>query len=267
MFIDDATGELGELWFVREETFLGYGEACRHYFGRHGKPVAFYSGKHGIFRVNQESTLGKGSGMTQFGRAMDELGMQIVCAHSPQAKGRIERANKTLQDGLVKALRLRNISTIDAANAYLPEYREDYHRRFAVLPRSAEDAHRPLLKGENLDHIPSHQERRVVSKNLTLQYDRVIYQIRSQRPGYALRKAKVTICVDGQGKVTSLNRNRPLSYTIYHKPAGQAEVVTSKTLDRRLREPHIPAADHPWRQYGRRLNGKPIGEAVRDGTD
>ena len=120
VFIDDATGKLLELWFVPEETFFAYCEAARHYFERYGKPVAFYSDKHGIFRVNQPQTIGKGQGLTQFGRAMQELDIQILCANSPQAKGRIERANQTLQDRLVKEMRLRGISDMEAGNAYLP---------------------------------------------------------------------------------------------------------------------------------------------------
>jgi transposase len=153
VYIDDATGQLLELWFVPDETFFGYCEASRHYFERYGKPVAFYSDKHGIFRVNQEQTVGLGSGLTQFGRAMQELDIQIICANTPQAKGRIERANQTLQDRLVKELRLLGISDIDSANAYLPEFRQDFNRRFAVAPRSNYDAHRPLLKTEKLDPI------------------------------------------------------------------------------------------------------------------
>ena len=98
VYIDDATGQLLELWFVPSETFFGYCEATRHYVERYGKPVAFYSDKHGIFRVNQERPLGTTSGLTQFGRAMQELDIQIICANTPQAKGRIERANESVKN-------------------------------------------------------------------------------------------------------------------------------------------------------------------------
>lgn len=177
VYIDDATGQLLELWFVPEETFFGYCEASRHYFERYGKPVAFYSDKHSIFRVNQPRPLGLSSGLTQFGRAMQELDIQILCANTPQAKGRIERANQTLQDRLVKELRLQGISDLPTANAFLPEFRQDFNRRFAVLPRSTHDAHRPLLPGENLDLILTHQETRTLSKNLTVQANNILYQI------------------------------------------------------------------------------------------
>jgi transposase len=260
VYIDDATGQLLELWFVPDETFFGYCEASRHYFERYGKPVAFYSDKHGIFRVNQEQTTGLGSGLTQFGRAMQELDIQIICANSPQAKGRIERANQTLQDRLVKELRLRGISNMQAGNAYLPEFREDFNRRFAVAPRSNHDAHRPLLKTENLDLILTHQETRTLSKNLTVQANKVIYQIQSDRPDYALRKAQVTVCENAKGEVTILYKNNPLSYTIYHKPTRQADVVDTKTLDHLIKLPKAPASNHPWRQYGQHISGKPIQE-------
>jgi transposase len=259
VYIDDATGQFLELRFVPDETFFAYCEASADYFERYGKPVAFYSDKHGIFRVNQPRPLGTTRGLTQFGRAMEELGIQIICANTPQAKGRIERANQTLQDRLVKELRLRGISDIDSANAFLPEFREDLNRRFAVAPRSSHDAHRPLLATENLDIILTHQKTGVLSKNLTVQFKNVVYQIQSDRPDYALRKAQVTICENAKGEVTILYKNKPLSYTIYQKPIRQAEVVDTKTLDRQIKAPKPPAPDHPWRQgFGRHLNGKPI---------
>jgi len=267
VFIDDATGQLLELWFVPDETFFAYCEASRHYFERYGKPVAFYSDKYGIFRVNQPRPLGSTSGLTQFGRAMQELDIQIICANSPQAKGRIERANQTLQDRLVKELRLRGISDRQAGNAYLPEFREDFNRRFAVVPRSTHHAHRPLLKTENLEVVLTHQETRTLSKNLTVQANQVIYQIQSDRPDYALRNAQVSVCENAQGEVTILYKNKPLAYTIFHKPIRQAEVADTKTLDRQIKSPKPPAPDHPWRTYGQHLNGKPIQETQPNGAD
>ena len=267
VYIDDATGALLELWFVPEETTFAYFAASRHYFECYGKPVAFYSDKHGIFRVNQEQTSGLSDGVTQFGRAMQELNIQILCANSPQAKGRVERANQTLQDRLVKELRLQGISDIDTANAFLPQFREDFNRRFAVQPRSSHDAHRPLLKTENLDIILTYQKTASLSKNLTVQYHKVIYQIQSNRPDYALRNAKVTVCEHATGEVVILYKNKALPYTIFHKAAQQADVVDSKTLDRQVKLPQPPASNHPWRRYGRRVNGKPIQEASPNAGD
>jgi transposase len=259
VFIDDATGQLLELLFVPQETFFAYCEASRHYFERYGKPLAFYTDRHGIFRVNQPRPLGLTSGQTQFGRAMEELDIQILCASTPQAKGRVERANQTLQDRLVKELRLRGISDMTAGNAYLPEFRQDFNRRFAVVPRSSHDAHRPLLPTDNLDRILTHQESRTLTKNLTVHYNNVIFQIHTKRPTYAMQKAPVTVCENAHGEVIILYKNKPLPYTLYLKPQRQAEVVDTKTLDQKIKAPKSPAPDHPWRRgFGYHLNGKPI---------
>jgi transposase len=268
VFIDDATGQLGELWFAPHETFFAYGEAARHYFERYGKPVAFYSDKHGVFRVNQPRPLGTTSGLTQFGRAMEQLHVQILCANSPQAKGRVERANQTLQDRLVKELRLRGIADLQAGNAFLDEFRLDFNRRFAVPPRSSHDAHRPLLKSENLDLILSHQEIRTLTKNLTVQANNVIYQIHSDRPDYALRQAKVTVCESANGSVTILYHDHPLAFTIFQPAPHQAELVSSKSLDHQLSLPKSPALNHPWRRYGQSLkNEKPLPKSQSPSKD
>ncbi len=258
VYIDDASGELMELYFTPAESTFSYFAATRRYLARHGRPVAFYSDKHGIFRVNIKNAL-SGSGLTQFGRAMKNLDIEIICANTPQAKGRVERANGTLQDRLVKEMRLRNINTIDAANQFAPEFMQDYNRRFAVQPRSNHDAHRPqLFTKTQLDHIFSLQETRTLSKNLTLQYNKVLYQIRTQRPSYALRKARVTVCQTPEGLLYILLKGRTLDYEIFQRQPRQAEVVASKDVDTHLKTVHKPTADHPWRQYGKRLNGVPI---------
>jgi transposase len=250
VFVDDATGKLVELWFVPHESFFGYCEAARHYFEHYGKPGAFYSDKHGIFHLNNPEVT-PGDGLTEFGRAMQELDIQIICANTPQAKGRVERANQTLQDRLTKELRLLNISTPEEANAYLPIFIEEYNRRFAVEPRSNLDAHRPLPSTDDLDWILSRRETRSLSKNLTLQYHKVIYQIRVDRPTYAMRKAVVTISENAKGEVSILYKGKPLSFVIFHQQVHQAEVVPAKSIDFELRnrsKAHKPAPDHPWRR-------------------
>ena len=211
VFIDDASGRLLELYFTPQESMFNYCEAVRRYVRRHGKPLAFYSDKHGIFRVNMKNAV-SGSGLTQFGRAMQELDIQIICANTPQAKGRVERANQTLQDRLVKELRLLGISSMEAGNAYVPEFMADFNRRFAVVPQNPQDAHRPLLPGDDLDRILTWQETRTLSKNLTLQYQKVVYQIQTTRPTYALRSAQVTVCENAQGEITILYKGNALDY-------------------------------------------------------
>jgi len=248
--IDDATGKLVGLLFVEQESFHNYARLTKAYFERYGKPVAFYSDKHGIFRVNQVS-LGKGEAQTQFGRAMCDLDIEILCANSPQAKGRVERANQTLQDRLVKELRLRGISSMEQANAYLPEFIAKFNQRFGVAPRSQHDAHRPLAAPENLAHILAWQEPRTLSKNLTLQFKKVVYQIQTDRPTYALRNTQVTVCEDAFGQVTILYKAKPLEFTVFHQQEHQAEIVDTKEVDLALqkqRKAYKPAPDHPWRR-------------------
>ena len=246
VMIDDATGELGALSFVPEESFFGYCGLLQQYLAAHGRPAGLYTDKHGIFRVNIPNT-SSGDNLTQFGRAMQSLEIPILCANTPQAKGRVERANKTLQDRLVKEMRLRGINNMQQGNVYLPEFMADFNARFAVSPRSTLDAHRPLLAHQNLDQILTWQENRLVSKNLTLQFKNVVYQIQTDRPAYALYKAQVTICQDVQGKVAILYKGDQLSYTIFQKQVHQSEVVTAKQVAQ-PRKPFHPAPDHPWRR-------------------
>jgi hypothetical protein len=136
-FVDDATSRLMQLRFVASESAFDYFRATRDYLETHGKPVAFYSDKHSIFRVNSKDAAG-GDGVTQFGRALSELNIDIICANSPQAKGRVERAFGTLQDRLVKELRLAGISTIAAANAWLPGFIIGHNDRFSRVPAEAD---------------------------------------------------------------------------------------------------------------------------------
>jgi hypothetical protein len=144
VFVEDSTSELMEVRFVEGETTFGYFECVQRYLQEHGRPVAFYSDKASIFRVNLKDH--GGPGLTQFGRAMQDLNIDVLCANSAPAKGRVERANRTLQDRLVKELRLQGISDIVAANDFLDaHFRDAFNRRFACAPESDLDAHRPLL--------------------------------------------------------------------------------------------------------------------------
>jgi len=250
VFIDDATGKLLQLLFVECESFFSYCQAAEGYFRQYGKPVVFYSDRHGIFRVNMPST-GVGEALTQFGRAMQELEIEIICANSPQAKGRVERVIQTLQDRLPKELRLRGIANRVDGNAYLPEFMLDFNQRFAVEARSSVNAHRPLTAKEDLARILTWQETRTLSKNLTLQFQKTVYQIQTDRPSYALRNAQVTVCVNAQEELTILYHGKALTYSIFKQQTKQAEIVSTKQLDHALQEirlPPKPAPNHPWRK-------------------
>ena len=258
VFIDDATSALKELRFVPSESVFSYFDATRNYIEKHGRPLAFYNDKHGVFRVNKDGAL-SGTGITQFGRAMKELDIRLIYANTPQAKGRVERSNRVLQDRLVKELRLQNISRIEEANAFIPMFIEKYNRRFAVIAQNSTNAHRPLLKTQNLDQIFTIKQERHLSKNLTLQYKNTIYQIISDRQSYALRGAKVMVGEDREGKIRLLYKGNELDYCIYHLQEKQADVIEAKLLEAEwkgiVKEPakYVPSRNHPWKRSARRL--------------
>ena len=192
VYVDDATGEFMELWFSEAETTEAYMETTLNYLVEYGLPRAFYSDKHSIFRVNQKDTVSR-TELTQFGRALKTLGIELISAQTPQAKGRVERANKLLQDRLVKELRLRKINTIAEANDFLVEYKYELNKKFSVTARSPENGHRKVLHSpEELNRIFSLHHERTLSKNLSLQYDNTIYQIQTEGRGLTMRNAKAT---------------------------------------------------------------------------
>jgi hypothetical protein len=183
-----------ELRFAKTESTFAYFAATTAYLRRHGRPVAFYSDKHSIFRVAREGTTGRDHGVTQFGRVLAELNIDIICANSPQAKGRVERMNSTLQDRLVKELRLHDISTMDAGNAFLPKFMDDFNRRFAKPPRDPHDAHRPVDE-QALDDIFAWREERTMSRNLVVHYKRVSYLMQPTPETFKLGGPKVKVSI------------------------------------------------------------------------
>ncbi|MGJ8606208.1 MAG: ISNCY family transposase [Marivita sp.] len=173
VFIDDATSTLMHLEFVTSESTFSYFGALEAYLHAHGRPVAFYSDKHTVFRVASQGAK-SGHGMTQFGRVLNELNIEILCANSSQAKGRVERANRTLQDRLVKELRLAGISDMQSANAFLPMFMERYNARFAKAPRRPDDLHRALnVEPDRLADILCFRDERYVGQQLAFSYQRL----------------------------------------------------------------------------------------------
>jgi transposase len=236
VFVDDATSQLLELRFARSESTFDYFAACERYLRRCGKPVAFYSDKASIFRVNAKEAEA-GVGYTQFGRAMQELNIDIICANTPAAKGRVERAHQTLQDRLVKELRLRGICDREAGNVYLDEFREDYNRRFARAPRDARDAHRQLLPQDDLRRIFTWQERRRLTDNLTVHYKRVLYVVYDTPAAAEARGKRVDVREDEDGTVHIEYRGTELSARAFAKDAqvNPGAIVDNKALGHTLR--------------------------------
>jgi len=232
VYVDDATSRLMELRFVVSESAFDYFEATRTYLHRYGKPVAFYSDKHSIFRVYHEGATGRSKGVTQFGRALAELNIDIICANSPQAKGRVERMNSTLQDRLVKELRLQGISTMDAGNAFAPAFIEDYNRRFGREPRNPHNAHRTVLPVEDLNRIFTWQDERTLTPNLVVHFKRVSYMVTPSPVSIPLGGKRVRVSEYIDGRVEIRHGETLLPYSIFDKNpvVGRGAVIENKRL-------------------------------------
>lgn len=251
VYIDDATSRLMHLHFTYSESTFGYFEATRRYLELHGKPQAFYSDQDSVFRVNQPSATG-GAGYTQFGRALYELNIESICANSSQAKGRVERANLTLQDRLVKELRLQGISTLAAANAFAPTFIADYNRRFAKPPRNDWNAHRPWRDDEDLDLIFTWRVLRKVSHVLTLQYERTIYLLPDTRETRRLIHRYIDVYEYPDGRIELRADGQVLPYARYDRlpEIDQGAIVENKRLGHVLRVAQIVQAQRDNRRAG-----------------
>jgi hypothetical protein len=235
VYVDDATSRLMQLHFVKSESTFTYFDATRGYLEQHGKPLAFYSDKASIFRINNKNAAG-GDGQTQFGRAMNELNITGICANTSSAKGRVERAHLTLQDRLVKELRLRKISTPEAANAFATEFMADYNRRFAKEPRHDFNVHRALDADDNLDLIFTWREPRRVSKSLTVQYDKTLYLLEDNDKSRQVMGKYIEIYHYPDGKIELRANGTALPCSAYDRLAevDQGAIVENKRLGHAL---------------------------------
>jgi transposase len=257
VMIDDATGMVTAR-FYENESWASSSDSFQRYARRHGVPRGLYVDQHGIYRPDGEPTdadlLDNCPPETQFGRAMRELDVELILARSPQAKGRVERMNGTLQDRLVKALRRAKISDLEAANRFLDDvFLAEFNARFAVAAAGAEDWHRPLSAATDLSRIVSIQESRVVANDWTLRWRNRVLQLPRETADFIRSGQRVTVCepLDGVLRVF----------------AGDCEVCWSPILNLPLPKPakrtgptgssqgQKPAADHPWR--GRRTVAAP----------
>jgi hypothetical protein len=235
VYVDDATSRVMELCFAESESTFDYFRATRRYLERHGKPMAFYSDRLSVFHVQARDRAQRGAGLSQFGRALHELNLDSLCANSPQAKGRVERANGTLQDRLVKELRLRGLSSIAAAEPFLPAFLADYNGRFAKPARAAHAAHRALHPTEDLARICTLQETRRITGQLTVHYKRGLYVLEDSVANRRLRGTAALVSEDADGTVTIRGgTDRVLPYRLHHTNQAQlvpGVVVEHKRLD------------------------------------
>lgn len=246
--IDDATGKASAVFEDNEGVHAVF-RFWRQYFLTHGLPVAIYLDKFSTYKVNHKNAVDNAEMLTQFERAMTELGIRVICANSPEAKGRVERLFGTLQDRLVKEMRLRDIKSREDANRYLAEeYLDDHNVRFSVAPKQEGDAHRPLTEEmwERLPSILSIQSERRVNNDYTIRFQSRWFQLSATQDTTVYKRDTVTIEERLDGMIHIRLRDTCLAYTeLPERPKRIRMLVTALTRETpRWR----PPADHPWRK-------------------
>ena len=255
VFVDDATSRIQLLRFFPAETTFAYFNTMELYIKRYGMPMAVYSDKHSIFRVNRKDPKDS-TGLTQFGRAMHSLDVKLIHANSPQAKGKVENRNGTLQDRLIKTMRLDGIHNMGMANdGYLDQFTEKFNAKFAKMALKPENLHHELDNAE-AEQLKLHftlQLERQVSKNLPISYKNKTLVIEAPGRARQLYQAYVTVCEAESGNLTLLYKGQSLPFKVYTKSQYYSEAVSRRELDplihKKPRGSAIPSADHPWRQY------------------
>ena len=238
-YIDDATGKAFARFYDYEGTMPAF-DSFKKYARKYGIPQKAYLDKHTTYKSPAKPSLKDDTEpLSQFQRAMKELGVEVIHAHSPQAKGRVERLFRTFQDRLVKEMRLRGIKTVEEANRFLTEYLPKYNRKFAVNPKEKTDLHRKIPKGLKLDSILCIKEERVLRNDFTIAYDGKLYQIED-----AVKAEKVTVEVRINGTMVITHNNVFLKFKeINERPEKQK---TPRILKKKIF--NKPPADHPWRK-------------------
>jgi transposase len=211
VFIDDATSCIGELFFTPTEDLMGYFHAMGRYLRKHGRPLAVYADRHAVFQVERKSPSAGEEHITQFERAMRELDIKLIHANSPQAKGRVERCNRTLQDRLIKELRLKGISDMETANLFAEQYRLEHNRNFGVPPAQTSNLHRPVEARHNLGRILKENHLRMIQKDLTFQYENEIYQVRWELGSPPLIGKTIAVWTDDTGHVHAEYKGKELA--------------------------------------------------------
>jgi len=251
-YIDDATGR-GFGRFYEYEGTVPAMESFGRYIRRHGIPLKVYLDKHTTYKSNGRPSLEEelaGSGpLSEFERALEELGVEVIHAHSPQAKGRVERFFGTLQDRLVKEMRLRGIGSIEEANLFLEEYWPEFNRRFVVDPKERGDLHRPVPRGMRLEDILCIKAKRALRNDFTVAYNRRLYQVEDP-----IRASQVMVYEGLDGSIRLKHKGRQLKIQ---------EIVTRPQAQRREpvrpapKERYVPPKGHRYRNFifGK---GKPI---------
>jgi hypothetical protein len=244
VFIDDATGTITSLYFSEGETLESYFEALEIHLKKYGRPRALYTDRFSVFQTHNKT------GCTQMHKALKLLDIELILANSPQAKGRVERANRTLQDRLLKELKLKGIDNISDANGFVPEFIESFNQKFSKKPMSEFDAHRPL-EGYDLKRILCRYETRVLLSGSIFQFKHCFYKVQELSGIKQMKGRKVEIRVSKSGEMRVFLQDKGLKKQRLDQVVDQPQVLNKKevlTWKPKYRKP--PSASHPWRKYG-----------------
>ena len=247
-YIDDATGRTFCRFYEYEGTIPAM-DSFKRYMREHGIPLSVYFDKHTTYKSTAEPSIedeiNGTEPLSEFGRALTELGVKLIHAHSPQAKGRVERLFNTLQDRLVKEMTLRGINTIEEANKLLKSYLSSHNKRFAVKPKEQSDLHRSIPKGLNLDKILCIRTERTLRNDTTIAHNGKLYQIQE-----AVKSKKVLVEERVNGKMLITHNAVHLKYKEISARPEKQQKPSRKHLPRKG---HAPSADHPWRKTNSQL--------------
>jgi len=247
--IDDAMGKITGLRFVHDEGVIPVFTFWKNYLQREGKPLKIYLDRLSTYKNTHKSVFDDPNVLTQFQRAMKDLDIELISAYSPQAKGRVERLFGTLQDRLVKELRLAKISDIEKANRFLEKvFIPKFNAKFSVLPQKKGNLHRSLNRFEkaHLDKILSVQNTRIVNNDFTIRFKGKWFQLSETQPTLVLRKDKVQIEERIDGSTFISLRNKYLNYTVL--PARPEKIKIKVAALTRTKSTWKPPANHPWRK-------------------
>ena len=254
VMIDDATGRI-DARFFEEETQAAAFEMMQRYGAKRGLPRALYVDRASIYRSDREPTsaeiIAEKEPQTQFGRAMETLEVELILAHSPEAKGRVERMNSTLQDRLVKALRRGRISDLASANRFLEEdFLEKFNARFEVAPTRAGDLHRVVPREQELARVLAVQEARVVQNDWTVRWHNAFLQL--PRESQVQPKDPVVVCEQIDGRVRVFVGDRELAWgPVRTEPRRPRKRAAPRRGPTKSNQGLKPAANHPWRGRGK----------------
>ena len=204
VIIDDATSMITSIVFSQQETLSAYYQAFRQHMEKYGRPRAFYTDRYAVFQANNKV------GKTHMQRSLKDLDIELILANSPQAKGRVERANRTLQDRLIKEFRLRGIKTIKEANLFMPDFLREYNHKFSKKPMSEIDAHRSL-EGFDLSRLLSPRESRTLLVGSIFQYRNTFYKVQMPSNVQEVKGVKVEVLELQEGGVRVFYKNQELS--------------------------------------------------------